>query len=204
VFFKCFRHIFSVFQLFRTYVASVLFEYYKSRSGVAYVAMGPTCRWAPPCVTVMHLWCTSTAGCMDSCVREAKQVWPGLAYAQEAERARCGKRSDVNGPGNRAVRGGLLLCERIRVCGLGLGAASGCVLQLDVRALAAQIILISNSMVTLLLIYVMVSGVRTDLSVSKSLLIFCVPPSSGIILVLTNSPRQSYLARTGQPSSKII
>jgi hypothetical protein len=39
VFCKCLKHMLQVFQLFRTYVASVSSEYHKSRSGVAHVAM---------------------------------------------------------------------------------------------------------------------------------------------------------------------
>jgi hypothetical protein len=43
---KCFRRMLYVFQLFHTYVAiaSVLSECCKSRSDVAHVAIGPTCR----------------------------------------------------------------------------------------------------------------------------------------------------------------
>jgi hypothetical protein len=44
VFYKCARHMWQVFHLFRTYVASISSRCYKSRSGVTHVAMGPTCR----------------------------------------------------------------------------------------------------------------------------------------------------------------
>jgi hypothetical protein len=43
VFYKCFRHMLQVFQLFRMYVASVSSGGCRSRSGVAHVAIGPTC-----------------------------------------------------------------------------------------------------------------------------------------------------------------
>jgi hypothetical protein len=44
VFCKCYRCMLLVFQLFRTYVVSVLSGYCKNRSGVAHVAIGPICR----------------------------------------------------------------------------------------------------------------------------------------------------------------
>jgi hypothetical protein len=44
VFCKCFRHMLQVFQLFQMYIASVLSRCCESRSGVAHVAMRPTCR----------------------------------------------------------------------------------------------------------------------------------------------------------------
>jgi hypothetical protein len=44
VFCKCVRRMLQEFQLFRTYVASVSSRCCKSRSGVAHVATGPTCR----------------------------------------------------------------------------------------------------------------------------------------------------------------
>ena len=43
VFCKCFRRMLQVFHLFLMYVASVSSGCCKNRSGVAYVAMGPTC-----------------------------------------------------------------------------------------------------------------------------------------------------------------
>jgi hypothetical protein len=44
VFCKSFGHMVQVFQLFRTYVVSASSRCRKSRSDVAHVAMGPTCR----------------------------------------------------------------------------------------------------------------------------------------------------------------
>ena len=44
VFSWCFRRILQVFQLFRTYVASISSRCCKSRYDVVHVAVGPTCR----------------------------------------------------------------------------------------------------------------------------------------------------------------
>jgi hypothetical protein len=42
MFFWCFRRMLQVFQLFRTYGASISSRCYKSRSNIAHVALGPT------------------------------------------------------------------------------------------------------------------------------------------------------------------
>jgi len=75
--------MFLVFQLFRTYVVSVLSGCCKNRSGVAHVAMGPTCHWGTVWVTVMHLWRASTGGHVDCCVHEMEQAWAGPTYARK-------------------------------------------------------------------------------------------------------------------------
>ena len=54
--------------------------------------MGPTCHWGTVWVTVMHLWCASTGGRVDSYVHETEQAWAGPTYARKRS-----QRGAVNG-----------------------------------------------------------------------------------------------------------
>jgi hypothetical protein len=98
----------SVFHVFQTYILSVLvvlkyvtivlFECCKSRSGIVYAAVGPTCHscllqplGCSICVTAMHLWHASTGGAHGfPCVCETEQPWAGLAYSWETRGAGAG------------------------------------------------------------------------------------------------------------------
>ena len=64
--------------MFWMYAVSVLSRCYKSKSGVAHVAMDPHAAGVPPSVTVMHMWRASIGERVDSCVHEAEQAWAGL------------------------------------------------------------------------------------------------------------------------------
>jgi hypothetical protein len=92
-YFRCFTCFGRMLQMFYQDVAKVDMVLHM-------LQWDPAVARAPSCVTVMHLRRASIGGLMDSCVRETEQAGAGPAYMQEAELARCGKRSRVSGAGN--------------------------------------------------------------------------------------------------------
>jgi hypothetical protein len=101
----------QVFHLFLTYIASVLFGCYKSRSGVAYVTTGPTCCscWGAAERAQTVLTCGRAA--------QAMSVRSGHPHGCEKQDVGVGVRPDV-----RALAIPFLLVVLLSACVVGGGS----------------------------------------------------------------------------------
>jgi hypothetical protein len=93
--FKCFASVsggcFMCFSRFGRMLQMFYLDVAKVDMVLHMLQWNPLTATAPLCVTVMHLGGCTIGMRVDSCVPETKQAWAGLAYAREAECARCKK-----------------------------------------------------------------------------------------------------------------